>query len=77
MGHFSTSLTGLPNQTPLDHYCTPITRKFGAPLETLHQTIYQNTTISQASRPTPISTNTAANHTSAGIIQHPGHLQVW
>ena len=45
-------------------------------LETLHQTTYQNTTISQVSGPTPISTNTAAIHTSARIIQHTGHLQV-
>ena len=46
------------------------------PLETLHQTTYQNTTISQVPGPTPISTNTADIHTSAGIIQHTGHLQV-
>ena len=76
IGHFSTSPTGLPNQTLLDHYHTCITRKFGAPLETLHQTTYQNTTISQVSGPTPISTNTVAIHTSARIIQHTGHLQV-
>ena len=43
---FPTSPTGIPNQTLLDHYSTCITRGFGAPLETLHQTTYQNTTIS-------------------------------
>ena len=77
IGHFSTSPTGLPNQTLLGHYCTCITRKFGVPLETLHQATYQNTTISQVSVPTPICTNTVAIHTSARIIQHTGHLQVW
>ena len=43
---FPTSPTGIPNHILLDHYCTCITRKFGVPLETLHQTPYQNTTIS-------------------------------
>ena len=57
----------------MDHCCTCITRKFGAPLETFQQTTYQNTTISQILGPTPISTNTTTHYTPARIIQHTGH----
>ena len=74
---FSTSPTGIPNQTLLDHYHTCITRKFGMPLETLHQATCQNTTISQVSGPTSICSNAVVIHTSTRIIQHTGHLQVW
>ena len=32
IGHFSTSPTGIPNQTLLDYYHTCIAQKFGMPL---------------------------------------------
>ena len=42
--HFSTSPTGIPNQTLLDYHHPHITGKLGTPLETLHQAACQNTT---------------------------------
>ena len=54
-----------------------IAGKFGMPLETLQQTTYQNTTISQIPGSTSIHPNTAVIHTSTRIVQHPGHLQLW
>ena len=71
-----TSPTGIPHQTLLDHYSTHIAGKFGAPLKTLQQTTYQNTTNSQISGSTSIHPNTAIIHTSTRIVQHPGHLQL-
>ena len=63
-------------QTLLDYYSTHIAGKFGMPLETLQQTTYQNTTISQISGSTSICPNTAIINTSTRIVQHPGHLQL-
>ena len=68
IGNFSTSFTSIPNREFLDHHCTCITRKFGAPLETFQQAPYQNTTISLILGPTPISTSTATYYTPARII---------
>ena len=47
------------------------------PLGTLHQATCQNTTISQISGSTSICPNTVVIHTSARIVQHTGHLQLW
>ena len=59
------------------HHCTHITQKFGMSLEALQDTTHQNSAIPQIPRTTSISLNTTAQHTSVGIIQYTGHIQIW
>ena len=73
---FQPILQAYPTRHSWIYYCTHITGKFGMPLETLQQTTYWNTTISQISGSTSISPNTIDIHTSTRIVQHPGHLQL-
>ena len=74
---FSTSPTGIPDQTLLDYHHIHIIGKFGMLLESLHQATCQNPTTSQILGSTSICPNTVVIHTSTRIVQHTGHLQLW
>ena len=77
LGEFSqssTSPTSISHQTLLDYYCTYLVRKHGTPLETLQQTVGQDTATTQIFRSALISPNANTVNTPAGTIQHPGHL---